>query len=191
MRKPKVSRFYVDAYFFLLRTLMYQVEIQGWAEPDGAFNFLSMLDAESDDEDEEDEDTQHQYADDSKDGDNNQDTLNRSHKKVDPRREVTYKVFAEEVWPLISKKCSVQYHPSLIWTEIMSFIKGSFEALSKPSGYLSKEEYFDMRRKRAPNFSEERENIFEMFKKYDHFKRQKQLFDEIDLVKNVFNRYVL
>nr|XP_034304939.1 uncharacterized protein LOC105330431 [Crassostrea gigas]XP_034304942.1 uncharacterized protein LOC105330431 [Crassostrea gigas]XP_034304948.1 uncharacterized protein LOC105330431 [Crassostrea gigas]XP_034304950.1 uncharacterized protein LOC105330431 [Crassostrea gigas] len=165
-----------------------KVEIQGWAEPDGAFNFLSMLYAESDDEDEEDEDNQHQYADDSEDDHNDKDTQNRPPKKVDPRREVTYKVFAEEVWPLISKKCSGQYHPSLIWTEIMSFIKGSFEAISKPSGYLSKEEYFDMGRKRAPNFSGERENIYEMFKKYDHFKRQKLLFDEIDLVKNVFNR---
>lgn len=177
--------------FFLLHTLINQVEIQGWAEPDGAFNFLSMLYAESDDEDEEDEDNQHQYADDSEDDHNDKDTQNRPPKKVDPRREVTYKVFAEEVWPLISKKCSGQYHPSLIWTEIMSFIKGSFEALSKPSGYLSKEEYFDMGRKRAPNFSGERENIYEMFKKYDHFKRQKLLFDEIDLVKNVFNRCVL
>lgn len=69
--------------------------------------------------------------------------------------------------------------------------KGSFEALSKPSGYLSKEEYFDLGRKRAPNFSGEREHIYEIFKKYDHFKRQKVLFDELDLVQNVFNRFVL
>lgn len=145
-----------------------------------------MLSEESDDEDSQQQDT-----DDSEDDNNDQGTQNRPRKKVDPRKEVTYEVFAKEVWPCISKKCSEQYHPSLIWTEIMSFIKGSFEALSKPSGYLSKEEYFDLGRKRAPNFSGEREHIYEIFKKYDHFKRQKVLFDELDLVQNVFNRFVL
>lgn len=149
-----------------------------------------MLEEGSDDEDEEDEDDQYQDADDSEDDDNDQDTQKRPRKKVDPRREVTYEVFAEEVWPRISKKWSTRYHPSLIWMEIMSFIRGSFEALSKPSGYLSKEKYLDLGRKRAPNFSGEREHIYEIFKKYDHFKRQKFLFDETDLVQNVFNRLV-
>uniref|UniRef100_K1PIT9 Lupus brain antigen 1-like protein n=1 Tax=Magallana gigas TaxID=29159 RepID=K1PIT9_MAGGI len=165
-----------------------KVEVQGWAESDGAFSFLPMLEEGSDDEDEEDEDDQYQDADDSEDDDNDQGTQNRPRKKVDPRREVTYEVFAEEVWPRISKKWSTRYHPSLIWMEIMSFIRGSFEALSKPSGYLSKEEYLDLGRKRAPNFSGEREQIYDIFKKYDHFKRQKFLFDETDLVQNVFNR---
>lgn len=75
--------------------------------------------------------------------------------------------------------------------EIMSFIRGSVETLSKPSGYLSKEEYLDLGRKRAPNFSGEREHVYEIFKKYDLYKRQKNLFDESDLVQNVFNRFVV
>ena len=41
--------------------------------------------------------------------------------QVDPRREVNYTVFVEEVWPRIRK--GVNFHPSLVWTEIMSFIK--------------------------------------------------------------------
>lgn len=149
-----------------------------------------MLDEGSDVEDEE-EDNQYQYAEDNEDDNNDQDRQNRSSKKVDPRREVTYEVFAEEFWPRISKKWSTRYHPSLIWMEIMSFIRGSCEALSKPSGYLSKEEYLDLGRKRAPNFSEEREHIYEIFEKYDRFKRQGLLFDEIDLVQNVYNRFLL
>lgn len=149
-----------------------------------------MLDEESDEEDEENEDVQNQDDDDSEDV-NDHHMHNRLRKKVDPRREVTYEVFAEEVWPRISKKWSTRYHPSLIWMEIMSFIRGSCQAMSKSSGYLSKEEYLDLGRKRAPNFSGEREHIYDIFKKYDHYKRQKLLFDEIDLVQNVFNRFVL
>ena len=43
--------------------------------------------------------------------------------KYDPRREVTYEVFAYEMWPKINKK-KLSYHPTLIWMEIASFIKG-------------------------------------------------------------------
>ncbi|XP_078333030.1 TPR and ankyrin repeat-containing protein 1-like isoform X2 [Crassostrea virginica] len=160
-----------------------KVEIQGWSESDGTFSFLPMLEEGSDDEEEEED----QYQD-IEDDENEQELKNRPPKKVDPRREVTYEVFAEEVWPRICKKFSGRYHPSLIWMEIMSFIQGSFEALSKPSGYLSKEEYLVLGRKRAPNFSGEREHIYDIFKRYDHFKRQKFLFDETDLVQNVYNR---
>ncbi|KAL4228783.1 TPR and ankyrin repeat-containing protein 1 [Mactra antiquata] len=46
--------------------------------------------------------------------------------KVDPRREITYIVFVEEIWPKIQKK-DCNYHPSLVWMEIMSFIKASKE----------------------------------------------------------------
>ncbi|XP_061181485.1 TPR and ankyrin repeat-containing protein 1-like [Saccostrea echinata] len=165
-----------------------KVDVQGWSETDGALSFLPMLEEVSDDE--EDEDDQYQDADEEEDdSDEDQELGARPRKKVDPRREVTYEVFAEEVWPRISKKWSGRYHPSLIWMEIMSFIRGSFEALSKPTGYLSKQEYLDLGRKRAPNFSGEREHIYEIFRKYDHFKSQKFLFDETDLVQNVYNRF--
>lgn len=143
-----------------------------------------------DEEEEENEDVQNQDDDDSEDVKYHH-TYNRLRKKVNTRREVTYEVFVEEVWPRISKKWSTRYDPSLIWMEIMSFIRGSFQAMSKSSGYLSKEEYLDLGRKRAPNFSGEREHIYDIFKNYDRYKRQKLLFDEIDLVQNVFNRFVL
>ena len=43
--------------------------------------------------------------------------------KYDPRREVTYEVFAYELWPRINKK-KLPYHSTLVWMEITSFIKG-------------------------------------------------------------------
>ena len=68
------------------------------------------------------------------------------------------------------------------------FDLGSFEALTKKSGYLQKEEYFKLGRKRASNFSGERDKIYDFFLRYQHFKSQNSLFDETDLVHDVFRR---
>jgi hypothetical protein len=43
-----------------------------------------------------------------------------------------------------------------VYTEIMSFLKGSAEAVSSPDGLLSLDEYLDMGNKKAPNFTKER-----------------------------------
>ena len=73
--------------------------------------------------------------------------------------------------------------------DVCQFIKqGSYEALTKTSGYLKLEEYDSLGRKRAPNFSGDRETIYNLFKKYEHFKRQHQMFDETDLVHSVYTR---
>ncbi|XP_041378715.1 TPR and ankyrin repeat-containing protein 1-like, partial [Gigantopelta aegis] len=108
--------------------------------------------------------------------------------KIDPRREVTYDVFANEVWPKIRKTMSVDYHPMLVWTEIMSFIRGSFEALTKPNGILEKDEYIELGCKRAPNFSGDRDKIYALFLRYNHFKKQNFLFDESDLIYSIYKR---
>ncbi|XP_060067394.1 TPR and ankyrin repeat-containing protein 1-like [Ylistrum balloti] len=159
-----------------------KVDVQGWTDGEGTLSILPLLAEESDDEDEDDG-----QFDDTEDDDNQlQAAVNKV--KVDPRREVTYDVFSEEIWPKICKKFAGKYHPSLVWTEIMSFIKGSFEALSKPSGILQMEEYFELGKKRAPNFSGKRADIYDIFKRYNHFKKQKFLFDETDLVRSVYNR---
>ncbi len=49
----------------------------------------------------------------------------RKNVKYDPRREVTYEVFAYELWQKINKKTKLKYHPTLVWMEITSFIKGN------------------------------------------------------------------
>ncbi|XP_021354477.1 TPR and ankyrin repeat-containing protein 1-like [Mizuhopecten yessoensis] len=157
-----------------------KVDVQGWTDGEGMLSILPLLAEESDDEDDD-----NGQFDDFEDDDDRQQAAKV---KVDPRREVTYDVFCEEIWPKICKKNSGKYHPSLVWTEIMSFIKGSFEALSKPSGILEKEEYFELGKKRAPNFSGRRTDIYDLFKKYEHFKKQKFLFDETDLVRSIYNR---
>ncbi|XP_052214816.1 TPR and ankyrin repeat-containing protein 1-like isoform X2 [Dreissena polymorpha] len=162
-----------------------KVDISGWTDAGGPLSILSLLDDESDAEDDMDEfeDSDHEME----MGDNwNTGTTGKAI-KVNPRREITYTVFVEEIWRRIKKNTS-SYHPSLIWTEIMSFIKGSYEALSKPKGFLDKEEYFELGRKRAPNFTGERDLIYSFFLKYEHFRKQHALFDETDLVHDVFQR---
>ncbi|XP_071113489.1 TPR and ankyrin repeat-containing protein 1-like isoform X1 [Haliotis cracherodii] len=159
--------------------------VQGWGTQDDLFGF-SPLEPDSDDEDEGvdlDEDVD-------EDAENAPEQIRPAphQQKVDPRKEVTYEMFAEEIWPKILKKMSVNYHPSLVWTEIMSFIKGSFEALLKPNGHLSKDEYIELGKKRAPNFTGERDKVYELYLRYDHFKKQKFLFDEADLVQNIYKR---
>ncbi|XP_033726508.1 TPR and ankyrin repeat-containing protein 1-like [Pecten maximus] len=161
-----------------------KVDVQGWTDGEGTLSILPLLAEDSDDED--DDDGQFDDIEDDDDDERQQAAINEV--KVDPRREITYDVFSKEIWPKICKKFSGKYHPSLVWTEIMSFIKGSFEALSKPNGILQKEEYFELGKKRAPSFSGRRSDIYDIFKRYDHFKKQKFLFDETDLVRSVYNR---
>ena len=84
---------------------------------------------------------------------------------------MSYDRFERDIWPAIrAKACSksssksdyfggvepaslaTQIHASLIWTEILSFIKGSVEGLLSPNGFLAYDQYRDLGKKRAPNF---------------------------------------
>ncbi|KAL3888631.1 hypothetical protein ACJMK2_000996 [Sinanodonta woodiana] len=149
--------------------------IQGWSDGDGPLSRFLLLDEDPDVEKEEPYVERHDGA-------------RADQRKMDPRREVTYVVFLEEVWPQTKTIIKQRYHPSLVWTEIMSFIKGSFEALSKSCGYLSLEEYIEIGQKRAPNFSGKRDKIYKYFMRYHHFKKQNRLFDETDLVHDIYKR---
>lgn len=94
------------------------------------------------------------------------------------------------MWPNIRKGFE-QYHPSLVWMEIISFIKGSYEALVHKNGYLDRRDYILQGKKKAPNFSGERETIYDIFLKYRHFLKQRFWFDEADVVRNIFCRFLI
>lgn len=61
-------------------------------------------------------------------------------KESDPWTFVTYNVFVNEIWPKMIKGKSL-YNPALVWKEVKSFLKGSFEALSCFGGKLTEEQY--------------------------------------------------
>ncbi|XP_004857941.1 TPR and ankyrin repeat-containing protein 1 isoform X1 [Heterocephalus glaber] len=105
----------------------------------------------------------------------------------DPRIYVTFEVFTNEIWPKMTKGKS-SYNPALIWKEIKSFLKGSFEALSCPHGSLTEEAYKKLGRKRSPNFKEDRSEIYSLFCLYQQIRSQKGYFDEEDVLYNLSQR---
>ena len=106
--------------------------------------------------------------------------------------EVTSLYFKEEVWPEISHKCNLKdFDPLLFWMEIQSFIKGSETALRK-DGPLSLEEYRNVGDKLAPNFSDYRTEIYEIYNQYEIYcqnqRHTNSLFDECDLIQHLHRR---
>ena len=106
--------------------------------------------------------------------------------------EVTSLYFKEIVWPSISHKCNLKgVDPLLVWMEIQSFIKGSESALRK-GGPLSLEEYRNVGDKLAPNFSDYRAIIYDVYKQYQRYRQNQRhstfLFDECDLVQDLHRR---
>ncbi|XP_074431507.1 TPR and ankyrin repeat-containing protein 1 isoform X2 [Larus michahellis] len=108
-------------------------------------------------------------------------------RESDPRTFVTYDVFANEIWPKMIKGKSL-YNPALVWKEIKSFLKGSFEALSCFGGKLTEEQYKKLGRKRSPNFTEDRSEIYHLFCLYQQIRSQRGYFDEEDLLYNLSQR---
>ena len=108
--------------------------------------------------------------------------------------EVTSLYFTECVWPDIKYKHKKDFDPLLVWTEIQSFIKGSERALRK--GYpLTLEEYVEVGKKMAPNFSSKQKiHIHELFCCYQGYCQEARnqgcvrLFDVCDLIQNLYNR---
>uniref|UniRef100_A0A8C2TV57 Tetratricopeptide repeat and ankyrin repeat containing 1 n=1 Tax=Coturnix japonica TaxID=93934 RepID=A0A8C2TV57_COTJA len=108
-------------------------------------------------------------------------------RESDPRTFVTYNLFANEIWPKMIKGKSL-YNPALVWKEIKSFLKGSFEALSCFGGKLTEEQYKKLGRKRSPNFTEDRSEIYHLFCLYQQIRSQRGYFDEEDLLYNLSQR---
>ena len=117
--------------------------------------------------------------------------------KLQERREVTASYFAKVIWPKISKHVTLQdvkIDPLLVWMEIKSFIKGSLDAIKTKEGYLSLQEYEEIGRKMAPNYSQNRQEIYEIFKVYkdylQHHRKEElhNVFDECDLTHSIYTR---
>ncbi|KAH9496679.1 TPR and ankyrin repeat-containing protein 1 [Bulinus truncatus] len=172
-----------EPFFPRNEDLALKVEIPGWGTQEDIFNIAPLI---------------HDFFMDSSDEDDDEDIPKkaknpnshsyRGQMKVNLRRECTYDVFASDIWPKIAKKVQLDCHASLAWMEIMSFIKGSYEALNTDNGYLDKAQYLDLGRKRAPNFTGDRAKIYEAFLFFNNFKQQHFLFDEADLVFKLYAR---
>ncbi|KAG9475983.1 hypothetical protein GDO78_002841 [Eleutherodactylus coqui] len=105
-------------------------------------------------------------------------------KEADPRTFVTFEVFAYALWPKMIRGKSL-YNAALVWKEIKSFLKGSFEALFCQQGKLTEQEYSKLGKKRAPNFQGDRKEIYRLFCLYEQIKLQLGYFDEEDVLYNL------
>lgn len=114
---------------------------------------------------------------------NENEKLNENNKG---RREVTFELFKNEVYKEIQSENEIS--APLLWQEIKSYIKGSVESLNNENGYISEEEYLNFGRKRSLCDEERRKKIYEIFKKYEYYKRLNGLYDEMDVIFNLANR---
>ena len=109
--------------------------------------------------------------------------------------EVTADYFCREIWSRIQNDSKLD--PLLVWTEIQSFIKGTVDAIESQDGYITKEQYKNLGRRLAPSFAEQnRDTCYDLFTRYHkHIAEQKScgkfIFDENDLIFNVYNRLKL
>lgn len=102
------------------------------------------------------------------------------------RREVTFEVFKNEIYKEIQSDNKISC--SLLWQEIKSYIKGSVESLNNQNGYISKEEYLNFGRKRSLCDEERRNTVYELFIKYEYYKKLHGFYDEMDVIYNLANR---
>ena len=119
------------------------------------------------------------------------DNLKNLHKLEETCRiEVTSTYFKNYIWPKLKSEIPPdsplqKIDPLLIWTEIISFIKGSQEALETENGWLSERQYeMDIGGKRAPVFRDCRAEVYKLFEKYCKYMNERKpvLFDQADLV---------
>ena len=170
--------------------------IVGWGRNKTHFSTLHVLEEDDMDDDNDDDGISDSENDDKHSGE--QGALNEAHpnqgkteacKKSRPTKEVTYEVFTYEIWPHISKTSKNQNcHASLVWMEIKSFIKGSAEAFLNETGFLTKDQYVQIGKKRAPNFTGDREVIYNLFLAYRKKRSSLNYFDEMDVCFNIFKR---
>ena len=110
--------------------------------------------------------------------------------KADARRIMTYDVFANVLWPRMNKHVKLDCHPSLVWNEINTYIIGSVEALHSMSGFLSREDYKSIGKKRAPNLLSCRDKIYDLFERYLIEKKHVEIFyfDEAEITFKLYQR---
>jgi len=111
------------------------------------------------------------------------------------RRKVTFQFFVEHLWPSMTQRAKSRYSASSVYTEIFSYIKGSFESLASDNGRLTCEEYINLPKKMASVFRGDmsegfgsRKEVYELYEKYEQAKAVHHAYDTADMVTQIFQR---
>ncbi len=75
-----------------------------------------------------------------------------------------------------------------VFRQIVSFIKGSVEAMSTPNGHLSKSEYINYPFKKCPLSVDKREIAFKLWEKYENMKAEKGDYDACDYIFHIIKQ---
>lgn len=102
-------------------------------------------------------------------------------------REVTFDRFRHHYCPRFDE--SLQDEVSLVYSEIVTNIKGSIKALKSAGGCMDQSEYVKLCEKRD-NFltALRRKDIYRAFQKYEKLKGERGEYDHLDVVHHVYQR---
>ncbi|KAI3685051.1 hypothetical protein L6452_34283 [Arctium lappa] len=104
--------------------------------------------------------------------------------------DVTYEKFCSRYWPHFNEKLTKNLYPSMVYTEIMSVIKGGLTTGDQaPSGILSRDDYVALCDGRTSILdAQKRQIIYAIFLQYEKKKTEKGDFDLADLVNDLHQR---
>ncbi|VFQ92350.1 unnamed protein product [Cuscuta campestris] len=102
------------------------------------------------------------------------------------RKEVNFDRFCCLYWPRFNSQLTKNLDVSKVFTEIISHIKGAFQACEESDAKLSRDKYISMSDKRISTLNEKkREAIYDIFLDYEKMKKKRGEFDFADLVNDI------
>ncbi|KAJ7222531.1 hypothetical protein GGX14DRAFT_429000 [Mycena pura] len=93
---------------------------------------------------------------------------------------LTYAKFHREYWPHFSHSACKGFEPSMVFSEFMGVIMGSEKALASKTCCLDREVYLNLGERGQSMFGDQRERIYDLFKKYSSQKRHQGHADPAD-----------
>ncbi|XBH98118.1 hypothetical protein VPH35_127679 [Triticum aestivum] len=106
-------------------------------------------------------------------------------------KEVTYEKFAASYWPHFNADLTKKLDASTVFTEIISHIKGGYQASRPSTGKLERSDYVMLSDKRFSSLnSEKRDRIYDIFLDYESMKCTAREFDLSDFVNSLHKSLV-
>ncbi|KAF7073491.1 hypothetical protein CFC21_078464 [Triticum aestivum] len=106
-------------------------------------------------------------------------------------KEVTYEKFATSYWPRFNADLTKKIAASTVFTEIISHIKGAYQASRPYTGKLDRQDYVMLADKRISSLNNEmRDRIYDIFLEYESMKCTAREFDLSDFVNSLHSSLV-
>ncbi|XP_062076340.1 uncharacterized protein LOC133781383 [Humulus lupulus] len=104
-------------------------------------------------------------------------------------KEVDYKRFCSQYWPSFDSQLTKKLDPSCVFTQIVSHIKGSLQALETNDGKLTRKSYVMLSNGCGSSLrTKEREMVYDIFQIYEKLKLESGEFDLADFVNDLHFR---